>query len=167
MPNQDFLDFSVQAWGPPDLNMNGLSADTGAALVNVNTIAGLSSDTGVGVNAVAVAAGGSIVGTAANPTDLIVLSQGTFLDANAVATVLSNGTYTINHSAALANFNYDFLMAYQGLDGSAHIADLHILGNGTTSTATDPVVSVSDIVTLVGVTLPDLLANVSHIHLVT
>ena len=119
------------------------------------------------MNAVAVAPGGSIVGTAASPTDLIVLSQGTFLDANAVATVLSNGTYTINHSAALASLNYDFLMAYQGLDGSAHIADLHILGLSTTSTAADHVVSVSDIVTLVGVTLPELLANVSHIHLVT
>jgi hypothetical protein len=165
VPNQDFLDFSVSAWGGPNVFVNGLSADTGAAVVNVKAVAGLSSDTGAGVNAVAVAPGGSIAGTAATPTDLIVLSQGTFLDANTVAKTLSDGTYTINHSPSGAASNFDFLLAYQGLDGNAHIADLHIFGNST-STATDFGVSVSDIVTLVGVTIPELLANASHIHLV-
>jgi hypothetical protein len=167
VPNQDFLDFSVSAWGGPDVFLIGLSADTGADLVNVKTIAGLSSDAGVAVNAVAVAPGGSIAGSAATPTDLILLSQGTFLDANAVAATLSNGTYTINHSAAKGSLNYDFLLAYQGLDGNAHIADLHILGLDTTNTDVDQSVVVSDMVTLVGVTLPELLANASHIHLVT
>jgi hypothetical protein len=168
VPGQDFLDFSVSAWGGPSFPVNGLTADTGAALVNISTVTGLSSDTGVSVNAVAVAPGGSIFGSAATPTDLIVLAQNSFLDANAVATVLANGTYTINHAIAALNTDYDFLLAYQGLDGNAHIADLHILGgNNTGNTIKDSVVGVSDIVTLVGVTLPQLLANDSHIHIVT
>ena len=69
----------------------------------------------------------------------------------------------------------DLLLAYQGLDGNAHIADLHIQSNATgTSNSTAPVagftadnnVNVSDIVTLVGVNIPQLVANISHVHLV-
>ena len=77
-----------------------------------------------------VAPGGTIAGTADAPTDLIILSQGSFLNANAVASALAGGSYNITHSTATAGTNYDFLLAYQGIDGNAHLADLHFLGTG-------------------------------------
>ena len=158
----DILDFSGQAWGSLS-TVIGLTDDTAGGLENV-LAAGDSSSTGTPVIAVAVAPGGSIATTGAN---LIELSQGSFLNANAVAAVLANGSYNIGHSTAAAGSNYDFLIAYQGLDGNVHIADLHILGGtgGTTTTATDANVNVSDMVTLVGVSLPQL--NFGHVHLVT
>ena len=119
----------------------------------------LSAATGTAVNAVAVAPGGTIVGTAAAPADLIVLSRVASSTATQWQTALAGGGYNITHSAAVAATNYDFLLAYQGQDGNAHLADLHILGAGGASTHTgtgagqDANVNVSDIATLVGVNL--------------
>ena len=130
----------------------------------MSTAAGDASPTGTPVIAVPVAPGGTIAGTGAN---LIELSQGSFLNANAVAAALANGSYNIFHSKAAAGTDYDFLIAYQGLDGNAHIADLHILGGPAARPLrrTDANVIVSDMVTLVGVSLPQL--NIGHVHLVT
>jgi hypothetical protein len=67
-----------------------------------------------------------------------------------------------------ATVEADFLLAYAGTDGFAHIANLHLAGGGgaSVSTTTD-LVTVSDMVTLVGVTLTQLAANLTHIHLVS
>jgi hypothetical protein len=67
-----------------------------------------------------------------------------------------------------ATVEADFLLAYQGQDGNAHIANLHLAGTGGTSTAAD-LVTVSDMVNLVGVTIPQLIAAsaITHIHLVS
>mgnify|MGYP005810060649 CR=1 FL=1 len=161
---QDVLDFSGQAWGSGALVL-GLTADTAGGLKNVG-VAGDTSATGTAVIAREVAPGGSIAGTGA---DMIILSQGSFLNANAVAGALANGSYTINHSVLALGTESDFLVAYQGLDGNAHIADLHVQGTllGSTNTFTDTNVHVSDMATLVGVSLPTLAANAGHIHLVT
>ena len=168
-PTQDVLDFSAKAWGTGAL-VNGLTADTGGALIHVG--AGLSSATGTAVNAVQVAPGGTIAGTAGTPNDLIILSQGSFLNANAVASALASTGYNITHSAAAAGTDYDFLLAYQGIDGNAHLADLHFLGDGASThtggaAGQDANVSVSDVATLVGVNLTQLANNAGHVHIVT
>ena len=176
--SKDFLDFAGSAWGtnnkfgqalPTADGVDGLTADTGTTLENVDfNAAGLTSATGTAVNAVSVAPGGSIAGSTAAPTDLIILNTGNFLNAAAVAGNIAGGAYTLTHSADVTAVDYNFLLAYAGTDGFAHIADLHILGSGAggaTSTATETV-AVSDMVTLVGVTLNTLAANVGHVHLV-
>jgi hypothetical protein len=164
-PTQDFLDFSVKAWSTAGLIGFGLTQDSGA-LANAAPSASL---TGLPVNAVQVAPGNSIVGTAATPTDFIILSQGSFLNAAAVAGALQGGSYSLTHSALGGTVEADFLLAYQGIDGNAHIANLHLAGVGvSTSTATD-LVTVSDMVNLAGVNLAQLSAAnaISHIHLVS
>ena len=163
VPTQDFLDFSVKAWNTGTFVL-GLIQDFGAL---ANAAPG-ASGTGTAVHAVQVGPGGSIVGTAATPTNFIILSQGIFLDANAVASALHVG-YNIIHSSLGATVEADFLVAYAGTDGNAHIADLHLAGGagGTTTTFTDSHVYASDIVTLVGVSLNQLAANISHVHLVS
>ena len=90
-------------------------------------VAGVTSPTGAPVTAVQVAPGGTIAGTGA---DFIVLSQGSFLNAAAVAGALASGSYTITHSALGATVEADFLLAYAGLDGNTHIADLHLAAAG-------------------------------------
>ena len=162
--SQDFLDFSVKAWSTAGLIGFGLTQDLGA-LANA---AGSASATGAAVNAVQVGAGGSIVGTAVAPTDFIILSQGTFLNADAVASALhTGGSYNVTHSPLGATVEADFLLAYAGTDGNAHIANLHLAGNGASTTTFTDFVTVSDIVTLAGVSLNTLAANTSHIHLVS
>ena len=169
-PTQDVIDFSTKAWGTGAL-VNGLTAVTGGALIHVG--AGLSSATGTAVNAVQVAPGGTITGTAATPNDLIILSQGSFLNANAVASALNSTGYNIFHPAAVGGTDYDFLLAYQGIDGNAHLADLHFLGNGPSThtggalAGQDANVSVSDVATLVGVNLTQLANNPAHVHIVS
>jgi hypothetical protein len=159
--NQDFLDFSAAAWS------GLLTADQGGTLVNVGSTAGLTSDAGTAVSMGQVAPGGSISG--AGTVDLIVLSQNSFLNAAAVAGALSGGSYTIQHSLLAASVDAHFLLAYAGQDGNAHIADLHLEGGagGSTTTTTDTSVYASDIVTLVGVNIAQLAANISHVHLMT
>ncbi len=161
-PLTDILDFSGQAWGSNKLGVLGLVADTGT-LTNVGTVAGDTSATGVSVHAAQVAPGGTIAGTG---TDFIELSQGSYLNANAVAGALQGGSYTITHSTLAAGAEADFLVAYQGIDGNTHIADLQLTGGtkGTTTTAADTV-HVSDMVDLVGVNLAQF--NASHVHLIT
>jgi len=163
-PGQDVLDFSVHAWSTVGLIGTGLTQDSGV-LANAAPSA---SPTGTAVHAVQVAAGGSIVGTAAAPTDFIVLSQGSFLNAAAVAQALAGGSYTLNHSALGGTVEADFLVAYAGLDNNAHIANLHLAGTGaaSTSTATD-LVTVSDMAVLTNVTLVGLAANTGSVHLIT
>jgi hypothetical protein len=161
----DVLDFSVQAWSTAGLIGFGLTQDTGGGLANAAPAA---TPTGAAVTAVQVAPGGSIAGTGA---DFIVLSQGSFLDANAVAQALAGGSYTVNHSALGATVEADFLLAYQGIDGNAHIANLHLAGTGGTSTAVD-LVTASDMVNLAGVSLTQLVNPAAggigaHIHLIT
>lgn len=94
--------------------------------------------------------------------EFIVLSQGSFLNAAAVASALniSGGSYT-RHSPLATDVH--FLVAYAGEDGNANIADLHLSGGarGSTTTATDAGVYASDIVTLVGVNVTGLVANIS------
>jgi hypothetical protein len=162
----DIADFSAGSWGAGP-TVTGLSGDTGAAIANVTAL-GLTSATGTAVNAVQVAPGGSIQGTAATPTDFIVLSQGTFLNANAVASALHSTGYNLTHSAA-AGIDFDFLLAYAGIDGNTHLADLHILGGGGTTTATDTNLNVSDIATLVGVNLSQFVGAPggvgAHVHI--
>jgi len=157
---QDFLDFSGNAW------FGLLTADQAGALVSVSA-ASLTSDAGTAVSAAQVAKGGTISG--AGTVDFIVLSQDSFLNAAAVASALSGGSYTIHHSPLAAGADAHFLLAYAGQDGNAHIADLHLSGGaaGSTTTAADASVYASDIVTLVGVNLAELAANISHVHLVT
>jgi len=167
---QDFLDFSGQAWGGANAGfVRGLTADFGpGGLFNVATAGfDLTSATGTAVNAVQVASGGSIVGSLATPNDFIILSEGNFLNASAVAQALASpGGYVVNHSASLA-VDYHMLLAYAGTDGFAHIAD-HWFGNpGSTVLTNDLNVNVSDIVTLAGVNLNQLAANTSHVHLIT
>ncbi len=123
-PGTDILDFSGQAWGSNKLGVLGLVADTGT-LTNVGTVAGDTSATGVSVHAAQVAPGGTIAGTG---TDFIELSQGSYLNANAVAGALQGGSYTITHSTLAAGAEADFLVAYQGIDGNTHIADLQLTG---------------------------------------
>ena len=159
--SQDFLDFSGNAWS------GLLTADQAGALVSVGT-AGLTSDAGTAVSFKEVAKGGTI-SSAAGTVDFIVLSQDSFLNATAVASALSGGSYTIHHSPLAAGADAHFLVAYAGQDGNAHIADLHLSGGvaGSTATAADASVYASDIVTLVGVNLTGLAADISHVHLVT
>jgi hypothetical protein len=161
----DVLDFTAHAWGTGGLII-GLTQDTGAGLVNAG---GAATTTGGPVVAVQVVPGGSIAGTGA---DLIVLPQGSFLNANALAQAFANGSYTVKHSTLGAAVEADFLVAYQGTDGNAHIADLHLAGGagGTTSTATD-LVTASDMVSLVGVSLAQLTSASNggvgaHVHLI-
>ena len=156
-PGTDVLDFSVKAWGSTAF-VNGLTQDTPGVLAHAAAGA---------ITAVDVSPGGTIAGTGAN---LIVLSQGSFLNAQAVAQALENptGSYNIfhSHTAAVAGGKeYDFLIAYQGQDGNAHIADLYIQGNAAgTSVETqaghgalsDVTVKVSDMATLVGVNIAQL-----------
>ena len=139
----------------------GLTQDSGAL---ANAAPGASA-TGAAVHAVQVAPGGSIVGTAAAPTNFIILSQGDFLNANAVAQALAGGSYTLKHSTLGGTVEADFLLGYQGTDGNAHIANLHLAGTGGTSTAAD-LVTASDMVNIVGVNINTLATNISHIHLV-
>jgi hypothetical protein len=166
-PTQDFLDFSVKAWSTAGLIGFGLTADSGGALVNAAPFASL---TGLPVLATQVAPGGTINSAVTLvTTDFIIMSQGSFLNAAAVAGALQGGSYTINHSALGATVEADFLLAYQGIDGNAHIANLHLAGNGaSTSTATD-FVTASDMVNLVGVNLSQLAAAtaITHVHLVS
>ena len=165
LPGQDFLDFSSQAWKGNQVagGVEGLTFDTGAALGHA-----VGTPTGVAVSAAQVAPGAAL----GAGTNFIILSNDTFTGAAQVATDLINGNYNIRHSAATLNTDYNFLLAYQGTDGNAHIADLHIEGAaGSTQTSAgaiqDERVNVSDMVTLVGVTTTQLEANTSHIHLVT
>jgi hypothetical protein len=162
-PTQDFLDFSVKAWSTAGLIGFGLTADSAGALVNAAPFA---SATGAAVLAASVGPGGTISGP--GTVDFIVLNSNTFANAAAVAQALAGGSYTINHSALGATVEADFLLAYQGQDGNAHIANLHLAGTGGTSTAAD-LVTVSDMVNLVGVTIPQLIAAsaITHIHLVS
>jgi len=171
----DFLDFSTSAWGA-GAQVNGLSFDNGAAIGHV--AGGLSSATGTAVNAVQVGNGGTMAGTGPNPADFFILSEGNFLNAQSVATALAAGTYVINHSTDVAGTDYDVLIAYQGTDGNAHIADMHWLGAGNTTIAGSFQVQVSDIVNLVGVSINQLAGSVSatgatgpntagHVHIIT
>ena len=131
-PGLDFLDFSVKAWADPAGNplVKGLSADNGAAVGGLVNAAVAATATGAAANAALVGNGGTFKGTGAAPTDLIVLTEGSFLNAQSVATALDTGTYVVNHSKSTGGVNYDFLLAYQGQDGFAHLADLHITGGG-------------------------------------
>ena len=95
------------------------------------------------------------------------MSQGNFANANTVASALQSGTYAVSHTQDAPGVNYDMLVAYQGNDGNAHIADLNWVGAGSTTLKGDASVVASDIVTLVGVTINQLAANSSHVHLVT
>lgn len=168
-PGQDVLDFSGQAWAFAAPFTLGLVADAVGGLKNVSTVAGDTSPTGAPVHATQVAPGGNITATG---TDLIVLSQGSFLNGAAVAGALQGGAYTITHSAIGATIEADMLLAYAGLDGNTHIADLHFAGNGgaSTSTATD-FVTVSDMANLVGVSLPAFVGALggvgASVHLIT
>src|SRR5262249_3160080 len=132
---------------------------------------------GTAVNALQVGNGGTMAGTAANPADFFILSEGNFLNAQALATSLATGGYVINHSADVIFVDYNALIAYAGTDGNAHIADLHWLGGGNTTIAGSLAVQVSDMVNLVGVSINTLAANVSatgstgpaaagHIHII-
>jgi hypothetical protein len=157
---QDILDFAVSAWGTGasgGLTVFGLTAENAAGTALVTASGGTTAV------AAQVAPGSTIAGVA--NADLMVLSQGSFPDANALASVIGIGsdhTYDFGHSA-LTGWA-DFLIAYQGLDGNVHIADLNLLGNaGSTTTATD-IAHVSDIVTLVGMNLSQLHAG--NVHLV-
>jgi hypothetical protein len=170
----DFLDFNARSWAHDNVagSVFGLSATRGDALVPVNTdTAGLASTFGTAVTVQLVADGGTMTpagGAGAAPADFFVLSEGNFLNATAVVTALDTGTYKVTAGATLANTDYDFLIAYAGTDGFAHIADLHFRGNGggaATLLQNEGFVAVSDIVTLVGVSLNTLVTNVSHVHL--
>jgi hypothetical protein len=163
---QDVLDFSGQAWAFTGVFTLGLVADTAGGLKNVGAVAGDTAPTGANTIAVQVGPGGTIAGTGA---DLIVLNQNQFLGAAAVAQALQGGTFTINHSALGGTVEADFLLAYTGADTFVHIADLHLAGTGAASTATNTdLVTVSDMVVLVGVTLPTFAAAAgATVHLIT
>jgi hypothetical protein len=162
---QDFLDFAPDAWG----GGLGLTADKAGALVP-SVGADLTHHSITAVSAALVAPGDSISG--AGSVDFIVLSQGTFFNAAAVAAALSNGSYTIHHSTLLTGTDADFLVAYAGTDNNAHIADLHLSGKGvfpiagSAGTDSDGSVYASDIVTLVGVSLAQLETHIDHIEFV-
>lgn len=162
-PTQDFLDFSVKAWSTAGLIGFGLTQDTGAGLANAAPAATL---TGSPVIAVQVGPGGTIAGTGA---DFIVLNNGNFLGAAAVAQALAT-TYGVGHSALGGTVEADFLVAYAGTDNNTHIANLHLAGGvgASTSTTTD-FVTASDMVTLVGVNLNQFTAAnaITHVHLVS
>jgi hypothetical protein len=164
-PTQDFLDFSVKAWSTAGLIGFGLTADNGVALVNAAPFASL---TGLPVLAAQVAPGGTI-NTPGTTVDFIILSQGSFLNAAAVAGALHGGSYTITHAPLGATVEADFLLAYQGVDGNAHIANLHLAGAGAGVNTSQDLVTVSDMVNLAGVNLAQLSAAnaISHIHLVS
>lgn len=162
-PTQDFLDFSVKAWSTAGLIGFGLTQDTVAGLANAAPAASLTGLPVIGP-AAGVGPGGNITATG---TDFILLNNGNFIGAAAVAQALST-TYGITHSALGFQVEADFLLAYAGTDGNAHIANLHLGGAvaASTSTTTD-FVTASDMVTLVGVTINQLLANQTHVHLVS
>ena len=163
MVGQDVLDFSVHAWSTAGLIGTGLTQDGGA----LATVTGAQvSATGTAVNAALVSPGQSIVNAAA-PTDFIVLTTGASWMLLRWLRLWQPRLTVLTHSALGATAEADFLLAYQGLDGNAHIANLHLAGGAGVSSTTTDLVTASDMVSLVGVSLAQLATNTGSVHLIS
>jgi hypothetical protein len=156
----DTVNFSIGAWGS-----GGTNAATGTDHGLVTAGGG------------AVATGSNAVAEFANPgaifngnDSLIVLQQGTFANAGAVASALSNGSYNLVLANALAqNDNEHILVGYNDTAGSLRIADMDLTNYAVaagTANIQQMTVDVSDMVQLMGVTAASLAATTSSVHFI-
>jgi len=157
LDNGSTLNFNVDAW-------NAGVGNGGGGLTNLNTMTSITASSALG-NTVDIGAPGQVISSSA---DFIIDSIGTYANANALATALSQetiGNFVFGHNLSNSTI-IDFLVAYNTGTG-INIADVDLhnaSGGNIKDTAAATTIFASDMVHLTGVTsLTDLGNHLSDI----